>query len=108
MSIPSSYNAWQEVCKQINDNGGEFGKPVFSHPIIEQAVKALGWRNLRMSENPTADRARFIEAFEQLAGRAEKESMLIPEVRGFIEGQKVNALPAGEMQALSKKLSLKG
>jgi hypothetical protein len=81
MNTPSAFDAWEEVRRQINENGGDFGNPVWSNPLVEKAVKSIGWRELRMSENPTHDRARFLQAYEQLAERAEKESMLIPEVR---------------------------
>jgi len=94
LNIPSAYEAWEEVCRQIVENGGEFGNPVWSSPLVEKAVKSLGWRNLRMSENQTADRARFIEAFEQLSVRAEKEQMLIPEVRAYIEQRGAHLLDA--------------
>lgn len=87
IKMPSSYQAWQEVCKQINDNGGDFGKPVWSNPIVEAAVNALGWRNLRMSEDQTADRARFIMAYDQLCARNEKEEIALPQVRGYIENK---------------------
>ena len=87
LDVPSSYEAWQEVQQQILENGGDFGNPVFSHPVIEKTVRALGWRNLRMSENETADRARFIQAYEQFQDRNDTEEMMLPEVRGYIETQ---------------------
>lgn len=89
-NIPSSYEAWQEVGKQILDNGGDYNTPVWSHSLVEKTVRALGWRNLRMSEDQTADRARFIQAYEQFAQRAENENMLLPEVRGYIETRQSN------------------
>lgn len=85
LNVPTAYAAWEEVCRQIQINGGDFGKPVWSSPLIAQAVGYLGWRNLRMSEDPISDRMRFIQAYDQLVARAEKEEMLIPEVREFIE-----------------------
>ena len=85
IGVPSSYQAWQEVLKQIRYNGGDFGKPVWSHPIVKQAVEALGWRNLRMSEDQTQDRARFIMAYDQLLQRAEDDEIALPAVKGYIE-----------------------
>lgn len=86
-NVPSSYQAWQEVQKQIRDNGGDFGYPVWSNQIVEVAVNALGWRNLRMSEDQTADRARFLQAYDQLCERNAKEEIALPHVRGYIENK---------------------
>ena len=47
-----------------------------------------------MSDNATADRARFIQAYEQLADRAETEMMETPIVRGYIEKEGGRELPA--------------
>jgi hypothetical protein len=102
--VPSSYQAWQEVLKQINDNGGDFGKPVWSNPIVKQAVDALGWRNLRMSEDGTADRARFIMAYDQLLQRAENDDIALPAVKGYIEVQSRAQL---EMKNVVKRLEAK-
>lgn len=84
-NVPSAFAAWEEVLRQININGGDFGNPVWSSPLIEKAVKYIGWRELRMSENQTADRARFIQCYEQLIERASKEEMLPPQIRGYVE-----------------------
>ena len=103
MNIPSPYDAWQEVLQQIADNGGDYGVPVWSNPLIEKVVRSLGWRNIRMSENITADRARFLQAFEQITERAEKEMMLIPEVRGYLEAKGANLLDApSQLKQLTK------
>lgn len=107
-NVPSSFQAWQEVQKQINDNGGDFGKPVWSHPLVVKTVEAIGWRTLRMSEDQTADRARFIQCYEQFQERAQKEDLLIPEVRGYIEtkGGKVLA-PTDQIKQLTGKMETK-
>ena len=106
-NVPSSYQAWQEVQRQMVENGGDYGIPVWSNPIVGQAVRAMGWRNLRMSEDQTADRARFLQCYEQFVERATRDDMLLPEVRGYIEmnGAKVIA-PADQMKQLSEKLSV--
>lgn len=105
-NVPDSYQAWQEVITQMNINGGDYGKPAWSHPLVERVVKQLGWRNLRMSEDQTADRARFIQAYEQLLGRAMSEETMLPEVRGYIESQGGVLLDApAAVKQLSERLS---
>lgn len=104
-NVPDSFQAWGEVQRQILENGGEFGTPVWSHPVIEEAVNRIGWRNLRMSDNPQSERIRFVQAYEQLVSRVEKEQMLLPPVRGYIEtnGGKMLA-PADQMKQLADRL----
>lgn len=93
MNIPSAFDAWQDVLMQFV-NTGSYGTPQFTSPITARVVKSLGWRNLCLSENQAADRARFLQAFEQMSERAEKEMMLIPEVRNYLESNGAQLLSA--------------
>lgn len=86
MNTPSAYEAWQEVLQQMSAVGS-YGIPEFSSPLIQRVVRSLGWRNLCLSENQTADRARFLQAYEQVLERATHENMLLPEVRNYIEAR---------------------
>lgn len=81
--VPESYEAWEEVQKAISAVGS-WGKPEFSHPLIEKTVNTIGWMNLCMSENSVADRARFIQAFEQYRDRNEKDRRMLPQVSQHI------------------------
>jgi hypothetical protein len=101
VNIPSSYEAWREFLRYVND-----GRPV--SPLTRKTIDVLGERNLRMSENQTSDRMRFVEAYEQLQQRAERIEMLLPEVRGYLEvnGAMLPA-PATQMKLLADKMSVK-
>lgn len=105
-NLPSSYEAWQEVLRQFADTGS-YGTPQFTSPLISKAVERLGWRQLCMSEDQTADRARFIQCYEQLAARVAEENIMLPEVRGYIEanGGKLLA-PVDQIKQLSARLSV--
>jgi hypothetical protein len=103
-NVPSSFQAWQEVQQQILINGGDYGKPEWSSPLVEEAVKRMGWRNLRMSEDQTADRARFLQCYEQIVDRATKREMILPQVAGYIETKQANALASGEVKRLAEGL----
>lgn len=105
MNIPSAYDAWQEVLRGMLERIG-YDAPEWSNPLVAKAVKSLGWRNLCMSENQTADRARFIQAYEQLMERAEKEQMLIPEVREYLEDHGARLLDApSQIKQLTKGMT---
>jgi hypothetical protein len=54
----SAEEAWGEV-KQAMHRYGYYRLPEFTQPLIEQAIKIIGWRNLCASENEVADRAHF-------------------------------------------------
>ncbi len=105
-NVPGSYQAWEEVCHAIRDTGS-YRSPEFSSPLIERVVRNLGWRNLCMSENQVADRARFVQAYDQLLERATKEDMLLPEVRGYIEtrGGQLLASPTDQIKRLSASMT---
>ena len=104
-NLPSSFQAWQEVLRQFNLTGS-YGTPEFSHPLITRAVNSLGWRELCLSENQVADRARFIQCYEQLQERARRDDLLLPEVRGYIEehGARLPA-PVDQIKQLAERWS---
>lgn len=105
-NVPGPYAAWREVCRAIVEIGS-YGSPVFSSPLIERTVENIGWRNLCLSENQVADRARFVQAYEQLLSRAVAEDMMLPEVRGYIEarGGVLLDAPATQIKQLAERLS---
>lgn len=105
-NVPSSYEAWQEVLMQFAE-AGYYNTPKFSHPLIAEAVRRMGWRQLCLSEDQIADRARFIQCYEQLTNRATKEDILLPEVRGYIEANGARLLaPAEQIKQLSASKSV--
>lgn len=69
--------AWGAVCKAILRYGYTYdGTPPFDDPLTEQVVRQFGWRNLCLSEDATADRARFLDAYARQAGRAHSRAVL--------------------------------
>ena len=78
---PSAFEAWDEVCRLIRDQG-HGSTPEFSHPWIAAAVRQSGgWVRLCMSENSVADRARFLEAFADAQRRNLEADRTLPQVR---------------------------
>ena len=78
---PSAFEAWDEVCRLIRDQG-HGSTPEFSHPWIAAAVRQSGgWMRLCMSENSVADRARFLEAFADAQRRNLEADRTLPQVR---------------------------
>lgn len=59
--------------------------PKFRDPIVAKAVEALGWHNLRLSENQVADRAQFVRFYEMFARSESAEQRLSLEYRQLRE-----------------------
>lgn len=59
-----------------------------------RVVEMLGWQNLCMSENPTADRANFRQAYENMQMR-EKENAKLPEAFRAVIAKTANRLQLG-------------
>lgn len=70
-------DAWGTVLNAIKREGA-YRTPgsdfMFRDPVLARCVNALGWQELCLSENPTADRARFIELYDKLAQQDRKEA----------------------------------
>ncbi len=60
-------DGWGDVLRAIGKHGSYRSPGVefeFADPVVAQCVEALSWRELCLSENQTADRARFIELYD--------------------------------------------
>ena len=66
---PAAEIAWKEVCKKLNP----YAAPTWSDPLVGEAVRVLGYRNLCTSENPGVDRAHFLKIYESLVKRQRTE-----------------------------------
>lgn len=69
--------AWGSVVRAMSEQGGHRtpGQDfVFTDQLTARVVKALGWGELCRSDNRTADRARFIETYEQIAKNERTEA----------------------------------
>ena len=83
---PTAYEAWGLVGTAIKAGAGYPVAGVFSkpdvHPLVEKAVNFIGgWRHLAASENYTADRARFVDAYNQVREREIEDVRMLPQVR---------------------------
>lgn len=84
---------WGEVLRAIGRVGAHRPAPTFADPITDQCVRSLGWAELCASENATADRARFIEAYNSIAATRQREAALSPQLRAGAAAPEHVALP---------------
>ena len=76
--ILSFDEAWGVVRKAMSDYGWYHPQEAFAtmDELTLAVVKNLGWSRLCQSENPTADRANFREAYEKKAAEAQNTNAL--------------------------------
>lgn len=78
----AAYDAHMKSCEVCNIGGYA---ERYSHPAVEETVKMFGGREVIITDNPAADRARFIEAYREVVAKQRKMQGMIPKVRAFIE-----------------------
>ncbi len=77
--IPSAYEGWEQVERDFRSLTSERGK---AHPLVDKAIKRIGgWTSVGQSTNPTAERARFIDAYRELRAENHKERRRLPQVK---------------------------
>ena len=99
--ILSAQDAWAEVSRSFGSHGYYRGAPDWSCELIGKAIAGIGgYAALCSSENPTADRARFIEAYNSYLRRSRDDKAMLPEVRRMIDlmtGGKYPLLDKGDV-----------
>lgn len=68
VKLPTPEEAWGIVRRAVN-RIGSYQVAAFDCDEIQQAVDALGWRNICLDENETATRARFCAAMQSFCAR---------------------------------------
>lgn len=92
-TVPCAADAWSEALKQISVVGTS-GIPKFSHQAVQKAVKAIGWRNICMSEEIGVERAHFLKIYESYRSTEIENLKVLPVFKGLgIEPQSLLALP---------------
>ena len=70
---PAADEAWEEVVRQMNAPK----LAAWSHPIVQRAVRIMGFDNLVHSNYPAKDREQFFKIYETLAKRGETETAVL-------------------------------
>ena len=93
--LPTAAEAWEEV-ERLIQTVGPYRAPKYSCDTVKRAVRAIGWLQLCLGENPEADRAHFLRLYESMRSRHRENQ----------ENEKVLALSGmGEvLRALAGKL----
>jgi hypothetical protein len=77
--VENAAEAWGDVLRLISRYGA-YRQPgadfEIADPIAARVVAALTWSALCLSENQVADRARFLEAYSQIANQTRREQIV--------------------------------
>ncbi|MBP1624246.1 MAG: hypothetical protein H6Q07_2266 [Acidobacteria bacterium] len=93
--LPTAAEAWEEV-EGLIQMVGPYRSPKYSCDTVKRAVRAIGWQQLCMGENPEADRAHFLRLYESMRSRyrEDRENEKVLALSGV--GELIKAL-AGKM-----------
>lgn len=96
--LPDWGDAWLEVCRAISRYGSYRPKEAIESmsPLARRAAERIGFINLCMSENPSADRANFRMIYEQLAEREKKNAQLPEPLKQLIAQMQGNLIETNE------------
>lgn len=77
VALPSAEEAWGEVHRKIKDVGA-YGDPEWSSPALQQTVRAIGWRELCLTEldDLNTTRAHFFRTFNAYRERTLRDENL--------------------------------
>jgi hypothetical protein len=102
---PTPYEAWEQV---VDDVWRGVGHPIVgltrepeAHDLAQRACRQIGgYTVMSQSENPTADRARFIDAYRQIRDRTTELERMLPGVQEHVkllaDKLSVKSLPGGD------------
>jgi hypothetical protein len=78
--IPCAEKAWEEVLAKLDP----YRRPEWSHTLIQEAVRVMGYVQLCMSESPSFDRAQFIKIYNNLRQRKcdDQENSIVARLSG--------------------------
>lgn len=68
---PTREEAWYEVESNMRLKG-RTGKCEWSHPVIAESVKSMGWVNMCLSENIDVIRGQFFKVYDAISQRADR------------------------------------
>jgi len=95
--VPSPAQAWGEVSKNLRHDTQEnygtlqsvnrIGDHTWSHPIVRKAAEQIGWLDMWLSKdsNTVSNRARYMDAYQDLVADLKNHYTLTPELRAAIE-----------------------
>lgn len=103
--LPDWGEAWEETCKAISRYGYYRPKEALASlsPLTRKTVERLGFTNLCLSENPTADRSNFRQCYEIVAKREQEAQVLSLPLQQIIQQLSDGMAPISGQSLLTDK-----
>jgi len=112
--IPSAFEAWEEVLlapspspyrKMRDGQWIDREDYQWSHEVVGRVARQLGWGRSFPGNNPEADRAHFVKAYDAEVGRMMRAETQIPLVTEYIETERSKHLlnVTGEIRKLARE-----
>jgi hypothetical protein len=102
--------AWGDLVEAIRRVGSYRPAPTFADPLVNECVKAMGWRELCLGSNDAADRAKFVALYDSLAGRERSNlvaGVALPEARRGFTLPAMTTLALAEPTAKGRGLTVR-
>ena len=101
--LPTSAEAWGAIMDSFRRTS--FHQPeLLENPIVKQAIRCMGGLSvIGMSENLPAERARFLQFYDELRDRALSDAAELPQVTAYVDAKRLEV--SGQVKALSDKLA---
>jgi len=105
-TIPTAPNAYAEVLRAIRNFGSyrETEALASLNPMTRKAVKAIGWKDLCLSEEPDVIRGQFRMAYEALEKRESMDLRTPQSLKTIIANMDRRFIPAPTQEEEKKKL----
>lgn len=86
--LPTAGEAWGAIMESFRRTS--FNQPdLLEHPLVKEALRCMGGKDIiGMSENLPAERARFLQFYDELKEKTMANEAMLPQVAAYIEERK--------------------
>lgn len=100
--VPTTAEAWGAIMESFNRTS--FHQPtLLDNPLVKEAIRCMGGLSvIGMSENLPAERARFLQFYDELRQRALSDVAMLPAITEYIESKR---MIDGSIKTLAERLS---
>lgn len=100
--VPTTAEAWGAIMESFNRTS--FHQPaLLDNPLVKQAIRCMGGLSvIGMSENLPAERARFLQFYDELRQKALSDAAMLPAITEYIESKRMTD---GSIKTLAERLS---
>jgi hypothetical protein len=105
--MPTAAEAWGVIMQSFHLVSSDRERlPVLRNPLVVKALRCMGGLEvIGMSENLPAERARFLQFYDELRERAMSDAAELPQVADYVDRQRLEV--GAEIRKLSDRLAHK-